>query len=148
MSDRDEVERWEPRPVPPTTPETAPYWAGCAAGELRLSECGDCGLVFHYPRSRCPACSAANTHWVTAAGSGTVYSYATMDEMEDWPEAALPLILAYVELKEGPRLMTNIVDCDPESVAIGARVTVRFVPTADDDIAVPVFTIEEASGGD
>lgn len=138
MSDRD-LERWEPRPVPAVTPETAPFWAGCAEGELRLKECVDCGLVFYYPRARCPDCNSAETEWTPATGTGTVYSYSTMERMDDWPEEALPLVLAYVELDEGPRVMTNVVDCHPGSLAVGDAVAVRFVPTDEDDVAVPVF---------
>lgn len=136
----EELERWEPRPVPPVTPETAPYWAGCAAGELRLTECQQCGLVFHYPRAHCPDCFSSETQWTVAAGTGTVYSYAVMGQMDDWPDGALPLILAYVELAEGPRMLTNLVACEPEEIAVGVAVEARFVPTDDPDIAVPVFT--------
>lgn len=142
MSD-DQPDGWEPRPVPEPTPETAEYWAGCAAGELRLTECRDCGLVFHYPRAHCPDCASSATRWVTAAGTGEVYSYSVMERMGDWPDAALPLILAYVELDEGPRLMTNLVDCTPADVSIGDRVSVQFVPTETADIAVPVFAPTE-----
>ena len=58
--------------------------------------------------------------------------------MSGWPEADLPLVLAYVELDAGPRMMTNI-DADPEAVGIGTRMQVRFVGVEDADIAVPVF---------
>lgn len=58
--------------------------------------------------------------------------------MSGWPDDDLPLVLAYVELEEGPRLMTNV-DADPSAVEIGTRVAVRFVDVDDSDVAVPVF---------
>lgn len=134
---------WEPRPVPDVTPETAPFWAAAAEGEFEVQECRSCGLVFHYPRTLCPDCFSDNVAWLTAAGTGEVYSYTVTRQMAGWPEEALPLVLAYVELDEGPRVMTNIVDCDPHEVEVGTPVTVRFVETDHDDIAIPVFTPSE-----
>lgn len=138
---------WEPRPVPDVTPETAPFWAGCADGELKLMRCRDCELVYFYPRARCPDCFSAETAWIEAAGTGTVYSYATMERMDDWPASELPLVLAYVDLAEGPRVMTNLVECDPEDVTVGMPVAVQFVPTESEDIAIPVF-VPAAERGD
>ena len=130
---------WEPRPVPKTTPETETYWRGASEGELRLTRCTNCGVVYHYPRALCPDCGSEETEWTVAEGRGEVYSFSVQRRHEDWPDEALPLVLAYVELAEGPRMMTNIVDCDPDGLAIGDAVEVRFVPTEDDDVAVPVF---------
>lgn len=133
-------EPWEPRPVPKTTPETEAYWRGATEGELRLKRCTDCGVVFHYPRALCPDCTSEDTEWTVAGGTGELYSFSIQDRRGDWPDEALPMVLAYVELDEGPRVMTNVVDCDPDALAVGDRVEVRFVPTEDDAVAVPVFT--------
>jgi uncharacterized OB-fold protein len=136
----DELDGWEPRPVPRTTPETEDYWAGCADGVLQLTECADCGLVYHYPRALCPDCFSDDTEWVEVEGTGEIYSFSIQEQMRGWPEEALPHVIAYVELDDGPRMMTNIVDCDPSDLAIGDRVEVRFVPTDEPDVAIPVFT--------
>jgi uncharacterized OB-fold protein len=133
---------WEPRPVPHVTPESERYWAAAAEGRLLLSECDDCGLVFHYPRARCPDCLADAVEWVEAAGTGEIYTYSTARTMEGWPEDDLPLIVAYVELDEGPRVLTNV-HADPDQVDVGTRVTVTFVDTAEPDVAVPVFVLVE-----
>ena len=130
---------WEPRPVPEPNPETERYWAAAASGELLVRECLDCGLVYHYPRSLCPDCFSENVEWREASGRGEVYSYSIARAMSGWPEADLPLALAYVELDDGPRLMTNV-DADPDDVEIGTRVDVRFVDTDSSDVAIPVFT--------
>jgi uncharacterized OB-fold protein len=129
---------WEPRPVPNVTPETKTYWAGAAEGRLLLCKCNDCGLVYYYPRTLCPDCFSENVDWVEASGSGEVYSYSMTDTMSGWPSDDLPLVVAYVELDEGPRMITNI-DADPDTVEVGTRVEVQFVETNETDIAIPVF---------
>ena len=129
---------WEPRPVPEVTPETEPFWEGAAEGHLLLSECQDCGLIYHYPRALCPDCFSQDVVWLEADGRGEVYSYSVTRKMSGWPEENLPLVVAYVELDEGPRLLTNI-DAEPEAVDVNTRVAVRFVMTKDDTVAIPVF---------
>ncbi|WP_254533853.1 Zn-ribbon domain-containing OB-fold protein [Natrinema gelatinilyticum] len=134
---------WEPRPVPEVNPETERYWQAAASGELLVRECPDCGLVYHYPRSLCPDCFSENVEWRETSGRGEVYSYSTARTMSGWPEEDLPLVVAYVELDEGPRLMTNI-DADPENVSVGTHVEVQFVDTEDEDVSIPVFVpVEE-----
>lgn len=129
---------WEPRPVPDVTPETEPFWEGAADGRLLLSECQDCGLVYHYPRALCPDCFSEDVEWIEADGEGEVYAYSVTRTMSGWPEDDLPLVVAYVELDEGPRLLTNV-DADPDAVDVGTCVTVRFEETEDEAVAVPVF---------
>ncbi|MCY4729910.1 Zn-ribbon domain-containing OB-fold protein [Natronomonas gomsonensis] len=129
---------WEPRPVPDVTPETEPFWKGASEGRLLLSECQDCGLVYHYPRVLCPDCFSEDVEWLEADGEGEVYSYSVTRTMSGWPKEDLPLVVAYVELDEGPRLMTNI-QADQDVVDVGTRVTVRFKETETNDIAIPVF---------
>jgi len=134
------TEEWEPRPTPDVNPETAPFWKAASDGAFRLKECTDCGLVYYYPREHCPDCFSDDTEWIDAAGTGEVYAYSVTERMEGWPDEALPIVLAYVELDEGPRVMTNVVETDPEDVAVGTRVEARFVPTEDADVSIPVFT--------
>lgn len=133
---------WEPRPVPDVTPETAPFWRGAADERLLLQECQTCGLVYYYPRALCPDCLSDDVEWIEAAGIGEVYSYSTTSLVSGWPEEHLPLVLAYVELDEGPRVMTNVLAA-PDGVTVGLRVTVEFVDTEADDVAVPVFVPDE-----
>lgn len=130
---------WEPRPIPDVTPETAPYWAGAAEGKLMLNECRDCGLVYYYPRANCPDCFSDDVAWTEAAGTGEVYSFSVAKTMSGWPDADLPLVVAYVELDEGPRMIANV-DADPEDIEIGTRVEVFFAETDTEDVAIPLFT--------
>lgn len=120
-----------PAPAPVVSPETRPYWEGAGRGTLTLQRCGACDSVIWYPRGMCPECGSRDLAWFEASGRGTVYSYTInrrgMGEYRD----VSPYVLAYVELEEGPRVLTNVVDCDPESVRIGDAVRAVFHPAGD-----------------
>lgn len=132
---------WEPRPLPEVTPETQDFWSATSDGELSLGECNACSSQFHYPRGHCPDCFSDNVEITAAAGTGTIYSHTKMESVPGWPEEALPLRLAMVELDEGPRLLTNLVDSDPDEIRVGAPVEVVFQET-EADLAVPTFTVQ------
>lgn len=129
---------WEPRPIPDVTPETERCWEAAANERLLLSACEDCGLVYYYPRALCSDCFSDNTGWLEAEGTGEVYSYSPTRTMSGRLKEDLPLVVAYVELDEGPRMLTNI-DTDPADVEIGTRVAVKFVQTEKEDVAIPIF---------
>lgn len=115
----------DPRP----DPETREFWDATREGRLLLRRCRDCGTVIWYPRPICPACHRGDTEWFEASGRGTVYSYTVVHRaFGPWREA-VPYLVAYVELEEGPRILTNLVDVDPGRVAIGMPVALRFDPT-------------------
>ncbi|PSP76748.1 DNA-binding protein [Halobacteriales archaeon QS_3_64_16] len=137
---------WEPRPVPEVTPETEAFWRGASEGRFLLSECQECGLIYHYPRALCPDCFGEDVTWREASGEGEIYSYSIARQASGWPDEALPLVVAYVELEEGPRVMTNVLDCEPEDVAVGTPVETRFVPTEKEDVSIPVFVPCDSRG--
>ncbi|SEB24861.1 Zn-ribbon domain-containing OB-fold protein [Variovorax sp. YR216] len=120
-------------PAPRVLPESLPYWTAADEGRLLVKKCGACGEVHHYPRDICPHCLSADTEWLQAAGTGTVYSFSTMGKGDT------AYTLAFVTLDEGVTLMTNLVDCDPAAVSIGQPVRVVFKPS-DGGHAVPMFT--------
>jgi uncharacterized OB-fold protein len=126
------------RPVPQPTPETQPYWDGAKQGELRLQRCGDCSHVYFPARPFCPACSSRSVSWFTASGKGTLFSYVINHRAPKGFEA--PYIIAVVQLAEGPRMMSNIVDCPqtPEALEIDMPLEVTFVK-ATDEISIPQF---------
>ncbi len=134
-------ERVLPAPAPFVLPEVKPFWDGTAEGRLLLPHCDDCQAVIWYPRPFCPSCASTKVSWIAASGRGSVYSYTInrrgQADLSAYKEAG-PYVLAYVELDEGPRVMTNIVDCDPESVKIGQRVEVVFHDTGE-GTALPRF---------
>ena len=116
------------KPEPRPTPDTAPYWEGCAAGELRLPRCGDCGLVFMYPRSLCPECSSRSIGWLTASGRGRLHSYLIAHRPARGFEDETPYAIAIVALEEGPHLMSNIVGVpnDPDHLVLDMPLEVVF----------------------
>ena len=119
--------------------QTRAYWEGCGRRELVLQRCRDCGTVQHRPRGVCASCLSSDIEHFVASGRGQVYSY-TVTHQNNMPgfRDACPYVLAYVDLEEGPRLMTNIVGCDPGDVRIEMPVQIDFVPT-DDGLGVPRF---------
>lgn len=131
-----------PTPTPDVTPETEPYWEGASEQILRLRVCEDCDLMYYYPRAHCPGCLSDRTRWVEASGRGTVYAH-TVTRQTHGPFAdATPYVLAYVELEEGPRMMTNIVNCDPESIEVGQPVRAVYHETESEDQEVALVRFE------
>ncbi len=115
------------------TADTAlePYWQAAREGRLLLKKCEDCGQVHYYPRPLCPFCMSANTTWLEASGAGAIYSWSVERR------ANPPYAIAFVTLPEGPTLLTNIVDCDLDALAIGQQVRLRF--ETREEQPVPVF---------
>jgi uncharacterized OB-fold protein len=130
-----------PAPTPAINPETKPFWDAAATGRLVLRRCTDCQSVIWYPRAICPDCWSGNTEWFDASGRGSIYSYTVNNKGEGPYRDAGPYVLAYVELDEGPRIMTNILTDDFAALEIGRRVEVTFSPTADGEAALPRFRL-------
>jgi len=126
------TERVLPAPAPNVLPEVKPFWDGTASGKLLLPRCLECQTLIWFPRPFCPACASTRVEWIAASGRGTVYSYTVnrrgAADLPEYRDASV-YVLAYVELEEGPRVMTNIVECDPNDVRIGQRVEVVFHDT-------------------
>jgi ribonucleoside-diphosphate reductase beta chain len=85
------------KPVPVPTPETQPFWDGCAAGELRIQRCTDCGRPYFYPRPVCPSCGSRDVEWFTASGRATLYSYVINHRPAPGFEDDAPYAIAVVE---------------------------------------------------
>ena len=127
------------KPLPPINPGTQPFWDACAQGRLLLQRCGDCGHLQFYPRLLCAACGSRALGWAKAGGRGTVRTFTIIRRAVSAAfEPDAPYVVALVELEEGPTLMSNIVGCDPASVAIGQSVRITFEMRAD-GVAVPQF---------
>jgi uncharacterized protein len=127
-----------PAPAPGVNPETRQFWDAAAQGRLLLKRCLDCGSVIWYPRALCPECASLRTEWFEASGRGRVYSYTTNYRGQGAYSDAGPYVLAYVELDEGPRVMTNVVGADADGLAVGLPVEVVF-DDAGDGTALPRF---------
>lgn len=115
------------RPRPRIDEESRPWWEALGRRELCLQRCLECGALRWYPRALCPECLCDRTQWVRASGRGKVYSLTTVHQNQAAGFAgATPYLLAYVELEEGVRILTNVVNCRPEEVTIGASVEAVF----------------------
>jgi hypothetical protein len=126
------------RTIPIPTPETQPFWDGARAGELRLQRCDACAHVYFPPRPFCPKCASRKVSWFKASGRATLYSYVI--HHRPMPGFTPPYSIAVVELTEGPRMMTNIVNCPqtPEALQLDMPVEVTFIKLSD-AIALPQF---------
>jgi uncharacterized OB-fold protein/acyl dehydratase len=127
---------------PPTSPDTEFFWAGTRAGELRIQRCGECGALRHPPGPACLSCGALrNQGYQVARGTGTVYSY-VVHRHPPVPGKQLPIIVALVELTEGPRVMAELTGTDPAKVYIGMPVRTSFI-RIDDDLVLPGWRPDE-----
>jgi uncharacterized OB-fold protein len=116
---------------------SAPFWAGCAAGELRYQRCRRCSAVSFPPVEACRECLGADLAWEVSAGRGAVYSW-TVVHRPATPAFAVPYAPAIVDVDEGFQLLTNLVDVAPGDITAGLPVAVRFVPVAG-GLTLPYF---------
>lgn len=131
-------ERTSSKPLPRIDAESKGFWEACQRHELYLQRCRACGTLRYYPRALC-ACLSSDTEWVRSSGRGSVYTYTvTYQNQSPGFRDELPYVLAYVELEEGVRLLTNIVGCVPEQVYIGMPVRVTF-EAATAEVTLPKF---------
>ncbi len=127
-------------PRPRVDEESKGFWEACERGELYIQECGACGLLRHYPRSLCPECLSGETRWRRCSGKGYVYTYTVVHQNQSPGfREKVPYVLAYVELEEGVRMLTNLERCEAAAVRIGMPVEVVF-EDAGDGICLPLFT--------
>jgi len=127
-------------PVPRRTPapEIDVFWERAGDGVLVLPVCESCDSAFWYPRAHCPRCGSTTIDWVEASGLGRIYTYTVVGRGMGEYKDVKNYVLAYVELAEGPRILTNIVEWDQGDLAIDRDVEVVFSPAADGS-ALPRF---------
>lgn len=119
------TDRWFPdsMPAPAASAETLPWWQAAAEHRLVFQRCGDCGRLAHPPAPVCPNCRGSSFSFEEQAGAGSIFTFTLVHQVLV-PDLRVPYVVAVVEIDgaEGNRLVTNIVDSDPEDVRIGARV--------------------------
>lgn len=126
-------------PLPVPNDDGAPFWEHLRNGELRIQRCTSCDRLQHPPRVLCPGCGSADREWALMSGRGTVYSFVvTHQAIHPSFEGHLPYVTALVELDEGPRLATNLLDIPIGEVEIGIPVEVELVAVTD-EITLPLF---------
>jgi hypothetical protein len=115
------------KPTPVPTEWSRPYWEGARQHKLLLKKCGKCGQIDHPPYLFCTNCMAEEHEWVEASGKGTLYAYAINTfgvPFPFWDD--MPYVLAIIDLDEGPRMISNIVECDHDRLENQMRLDVVF----------------------
>jgi uncharacterized OB-fold protein len=115
------------KPLPEPSAISAPFWEGLRAGELRIQRCLECTRYVFYPRSVCPHCLSDRLEWTAASGRGRVYSYTLVRRaMNPAFAVEVPYIFAIVELEEGVRVTTNIVNCGSDEIRVDMPVKATY----------------------
>ena len=124
--------------LPVITEENRPFWDGCRQGKLLLQYCEQCGRYEFYPRLFCMQCGGA-VSWREASGRGVIYSYTVIRQNKS-PEFApdVPYNVALIQLEEGPRLLSSVIDLPFEELRVDRPVEVVFEAVSD-VISLPRF---------
>ena len=127
------VDKILPRP----TNISSPYWEGCQQGVLRLQCCNSCGAYQFYPRLFCSGCQSQDLAWRDVSGRGQIASFTVVRRgvSEAYPA---PYAVALIDLEEGPRMMSHIIEAETDTLAVGDRVEVAFQSWSE-DMQLPVF---------
>jgi uncharacterized OB-fold protein len=125
--------------LPTIEDESRPFWDAAKEHRFVIARCRSCGRAHHYPRPFCPFCWSEDVGWEDASGRATLYTYSTVYVNDLFPfRDELPYVAAVVDLDEGPRVMTRLVDVPEADLQVGMPVVVDFQQVTD-DLTVPVF---------
>jgi uncharacterized OB-fold protein len=133
MSKPQEAHDKRGRAVPRVEPflaevEAKPFWENLRQHKLTAQRCKACGHYFHFPpQALCASCLSSENEWVPVSGKGTIYSFVTYHRA--WHPAyqdKIPYNVSLVDLEEGPRLVSNVVEIPPEAVKVGMAVEVIY----------------------
>ena len=126
-------------PLPQPAEEAQPFFDALKEGRLTIQRCTACGTLAHPPQALCRRCQSSDFEWQQASGKGTVHSYVVTHQAVHPAFAEhTPLATVEVELAEGVRITSNLVDVPPEEVAIGMPVTLALEEAAD-GVVLPLF---------
>lgn len=131
------------KPLPKPDPQTAPYWESLKQHEMKIQRCNDTGKFFFYPRGLSPFTGTDDLSWESVSGNGTVYGFTIIPEAKRaYPGFGddAPYVVAMVELEEGPKMMTNLVnvEADPEHVSVGMPVKLVYDDVTE-EVTLPKF---------
>ncbi|HWP58139.1 MAG TPA: Zn-ribbon domain-containing OB-fold protein [Candidatus Acidoferrales bacterium] len=131
------------KPLPAITPEAKPFWDAAAEQKLVMQRCRDCNAWVWTPRPACNECGGEKIEWTPMSGKGEVYSFTVIRQIAGRAASPafqndIPYVVAWVDLEEGPRMITNVIGCAPDDVKIGMKVAVVFERAAK-DLWLPKF---------
>ena len=119
--------------------DSAPFWDAARTGQFLIKRCAACGAAHFYPRPFCPRCWSTAVSWEAASGRAALYTWSVVHHNDLPPfSERIPYVAAVVDLAEGPRMMTNVVDCDPDRLEVGMPLRVAY-RELDDEVTIPVF---------
>ena len=132
------------RPLPKLTElDTAEFWQATAQQEFRYQQCSNCDTIVWHPRAHCTGCVDGDLQWKVSAGKGTIYSY-SVERLSYHPffRTKVPYAVAYVDLDEGPRFLTNVTGVDDPltEVSVGQRVELAW--EEHEELSIPLVKPE------
>lgn len=122
---------------PPQGEDNAWWWEQAAQGVLAIQRCAGCKTLRHPPRPMCGECRSLEWDFVQASGRGTVCSYTVLHHPQ-FPGYEYPLIIILVDLEEGTRFTSQLVDCEPDAVRFDMPVEM-VIHEDPDGFKLPVF---------
>ena len=129
------------RPLPRADEfDTREFWEGTKQHEFRYQQCNQCDEVVFYPRRHCPGCTAGELIWKVSTGKGTVYTYSVVRQSyHPFFRNRVPYAVAWIDLEEGPRILSNVVGVDEplNDVSIGMAVQVEW--EEHENLNIPLF---------
>ena len=128
------------RPRPTPSPTTEAFWAATADHRFVLQRCASCSTAQFYPKATCTTCGSSELAWEDASGRGTLHTF-TVARRATHPafDGFGPYVVAIVELAEGPRITSNLVDCEIDDVHIGMDVELCWDEPDADGIRLPLW---------
>jgi uncharacterized OB-fold protein len=127
------------KPLPELEGFSGDFYGFCKSGELRFQRCADCGAWRHVPRELCAECGSWSWSWERSSGKGQVFTWTVVGRaLHPAFGDSVPYAPVVVEMEEGVRLLSEVVDCAPDALEIGMPVEVLFDPVTD-EISLPRF---------
>lgn len=118
------------KPLPIVDVQSEPFWTACKENRLIIQKCNVCGTNRFPATHYCANCRSQSYEWIDASGKGKVFSWIIVNHPvpgDIWGDA-VPYAVGLIELDEGVRMLSNIVDCEPDKIAGDMRVEVTFAP--------------------
>ncbi len=127
------------KPLPAMHGLAKEFYGWCKQRELRFQRCGECGAWRHVPRALCPQCGSWEWEWARSSGRGTVFTWTVVGRaLHPAFQPQAPYAPVVIEMQEGVRLLSEIVDCAPDQLQIGMPVEVVFADVTP-DVTLPKF---------
>lgn len=124
-------------PLPHPTALSKPHWDACREGVLLVQRCRQCAAYVFIPQPCCNRCQSTELDWVASSGRGKVYSFSVVHRAPR-PQFEVPYIVAVIELEEGWHMLSNVLECPLDAMAVDLPVEVAFRKLTE-EITLPYF---------